>query len=519
VKERALLLEQFELKRKELNPQALDRVTPELAEQLAHRVRTGLLAMDDTMRDRPEVAEFMLDVSHAIKLRSGLTISKAPREPQRSASPLDGLTHMQALEIAQLNQERGQHGAMLVARRNLSAVLPLAQAEAKRMGFSFSENTPGAVDALKVVLGAYREALHDAARRDAGEVVTTPQQALTRPPAPAPEPLTLRDVYDRWKAASKERSADAESACLRAVLLCEECLGAVGVAQLTRAQGDTFRAWLLTKGAASKTSRDRFTWVKTLLKYATQDLEVIPKSPWAGLDIAHKTTAKRRPWKAEELAKLFSQPLFTRYELPKEWRAGQAAAYWVPVIGLFTGARISELAQLRTEDIVTTGSIPMLSITDAGEGQQVKTSASVRSIPIHPELVRLGLLDYVEAMKKAGEAALWPQLKLRKGRPGGFISDWFGEYRKASGLTEQYPDFHCFRHTVRTLMSRAGVDHKVQDCITGHETGGSTGTKVYQHTDEQELFHAVCCLAYPGLVLPKVYRPQHSLGTPPPSNT
>lgn len=37
-------------------------------------------------------------------------------------------------------------------------------------------------------------------------------------------------------------------------------------------------------------------------------------------------------------------------------------------------------------------------------------------------------------------------------------------------------------------MSRARVDHKVQDCITGHETGGSMGAKVYQHTDEQELF-------------------------------
>lgn len=334
------------------------------------------------------------------------------------------------------------------------------------------------------------------------EAPTAPQVA----PAERPAPISLRKVYSRWKA-RKKRSADAESACLRAVALCEECLGPVDVTALTRAQGDKFRAWLLTKEATSKTSRDRFTWVKTLLKYAAQDLEVIPRSPWVGLDIAHKTTARRRPWKPEELATLFGQPLFTRYELPKEWRAGRAAAYWVPLIGLFTGARISELAQLRPGDVSTSGPIPLLNITDAGAGQQVKTSASVRSIPVHPELVRLGFLEFARSMQGAGETSMWPHLKLRKGRPGGFLSDWFGEFRKAAGLSEQYPDFHCFRHTVRTLMSRASVDHKVQDCITGHETGGSTGTKVYQHLEEQALAEAIGALNYPSLTLPRVYRP------------
>lgn len=104
-------------------------------------------------------------------------------------------------------------------------------------------------------------------------------------------------------------------------------------------------------------------------------------------------------------------------------------------------------------------------LTDPGTGQQVKTSASVRSIPIHPELARLGFLEYAEAMQEAREASLWPHPKLRKGRPRGLSFGLVGDFRKAAGLTEQYPDFHCFRHTVRTLMSRAGVDYKVQDCI------------------------------------------------------
>jgi integrase len=34
-------------------------------------------------------------------------------------------------------------------------------------------------------------------------------------------------------------------------------------------------------------------------------------------------------------------------------KAGGAAAYWVPLLGLYTGARQSELCQLRIEDVTT----------------------------------------------------------------------------------------------------------------------------------------------------------------------
>jgi integrase len=71
------------------------------------------------------------------------------------------------------------------------------------------------------------------------------------------------------------------------------------------------------------------------------------------MDVETKTTAKRRPWKSGELELMFSQPLFTRYELPRNPKGGRDAAYWIPLLGLFTGARISELAQLRVDDIDT----------------------------------------------------------------------------------------------------------------------------------------------------------------------
>ena len=50
------------------------------------------------------------------------------------------------------------------------------------------------------------------------------------------------------------------------------------------------------------------------------------------------------------MVRLFDDPLFTAYAIPGASMAGKDAAYWLPLLGLFTGARISELAQLHTDD-------------------------------------------------------------------------------------------------------------------------------------------------------------------------
>ncbi len=216
-----------------------------------------------------------------------------------------------------------------------------------------------------------------------------------------------------------------------------------------------------------------------------------------------KTEAPRRPWEDSEVKTLFGAPLTVSYALPKAWNAGKDAAYWIPILGLFTGARLGELCQLRVMDIRTVEGLPVLVVTEDGEGQKVKTSAGHRSIPIHSELIRLGFLEYVASVRPAGEASRWSSLKFRKDKPSGYFSAWFSGYRKGLGLGP-LPDFHCFRHTVRPLMRRAGISESTMDKITGHESGGSVGTVVYDHWTLGELRQAVECIKYPFLSLPVV---------------
>ena len=269
--------------------------------------------------------------------------------------------------------------------------------------------------------------------------------------------LLLREIYDRWKD-SKPRSSDSLNTCLRSVTMYEEFTGNPPIHQLTREQGDGFRTWLQQpeRKTTSKTARDRLTWVKSLLKYAARDLGLLERNPWEGINITTKTTNKRRPWTDSELMTFFSQPLHVAHRLPNDKKAGSDAAYWIPLLGLYSGARVGELAQLRLADVDTTGEFPLLSITDEGEGQSVKSQAGVRKVPIHSELIRLGFLDYVASMKEQKETLLWPRLPTREGKPGGYFSQWFGAYRRSLGFG-LYPDFHCLRHTVRSQIESPRV--------------------------------------------------------------
>src|SRR5262249_39282094 len=84
-----------------------------------------------------------------------------------------------------------------------------------------------------------------------------------------------------------------------------------------------------------------------------RDNGVIPDDvPWAGPVSRmrlEEAEPGREPWEPAELRVLFSSPVFAEGVRPKA--GGGEAAFWLPLLGIFTGARLGELAPLTSADV------------------------------------------------------------------------------------------------------------------------------------------------------------------------
>jgi integrase len=176
-----------------------------------------------------------------------------------------------------------------------------------------------------------------------------------------------------------------------------------------------------------------------------------------------RANEERKAFSDDDLQKLFSSRAY-RFGLHK-----QSYMHWTPLIALYSGARLNEIAQFHLDDFQEREGISVFSINDHGAGKRVKTAAGKRLIPIHSELIRLGLLRHVEKLRKSGQTRLFPELKARRDGYGQTVSKWFARYREQCGITEEGKVFHSFRHTVIDQLKQAGIAKEKIAALVGHE--------------------------------------------------
>lgn len=236
------------------------------------------------------------------------------------------------------------------------------------------------------------------------------------------------------------------------------------------------RSPLLTQ----KTIKRHFSALSKLWSEAVSGGEVTTNI-FSGFKFANTKRAsdERDMWDADELKALFSSPIWTgcANERQRSTNGDQIIRdekFWVPLITLFSGMRLEEICQLQTDDIRKESGTAYFDLNDRPP-RQLKNKNAVRKVPIHSELIRLGLLRYANEFGKHSYA-LFPQLK-----PGGAdnklghaFSKWFTRYRKQIGVYRKNLDFHSLRHTATTCMHRADVNTIVIDHLTGHSTTGET---------------------------------------------
>ncbi len=210
----------------------------------------------------------------------------------------------------------------------------------------------------------------------------------------------------------------------------------------------------------------------------------------------------RVPYDADDLKRIFMSPVFTGCKsLARRTEPGpdviRDASYWLPLLGLFTGARLEELGQLLVSDVREEDGISYLDIR-AGDGKSLKTKSSMRKVPLHPELIRLGFLEYAKGQQGP---RVFPELKPdTHGKLTSHWSKWYGRYARAIGLTDPRKTFHSFRHTFKDACRRAEISEEHHDALTGH-SNGSVGRGYGVGVPLKVLAGAVEKISYPGVEL------------------
>jgi len=148
---------------------------------------------------------------------------------------------------------------------------------------------------------------------------------------------------------------------------------------------------------------------------------------------------------------------------------------------LWSGARLGEVAQLRTDDLQVRDGV--LAYRVSREAGNVKTDASVRWVPVASR-IRGDVEKHLERRRAAGDDRLFPSLwRRKKTTPGDMFGKWLRLKREEVGLPPgPLEGSHKFRHTVRTRLAAFGVGVELADGLTGHAAHGSAGRRIYTHT-------------------------------------
>jgi integrase len=202
-----------------------------------------------------------------------------------------------------------------------------------------------------------------------------------------------------------------------------------------------------------------------------------------GVSKKKRDRSQRPPTSIEDLRRLFALPIFTGCQ-PHRGGTGQVilrarftpgpaiihdAFYWVPLLIYYTGARREEICKLRPDDFREADGIPFIQIDETETGR-VKNDGSVRAIPLHRELVRLGLLDYVEQCRARRWDVLFPELRPTNSTQkfgDVFYKRAWVNIRAKGGLSAR-ADIHGTRHRFSTALKDQKVESELRSDLMGH---------------------------------------------------
>jgi integrase len=252
------------------------------------------------------------------------------------------------------------------------------------------------------------------------------------------------------------------------------------------------------------------------------DMRWMSQNPASGRLLRDGFKAKRKNkviFTIEELNRIFRAPLYTGCIDDENGyakvggRVRRRGRFWIPLLALWHGLRLNEACQLYTEDVSEIEGVLCLKIrsyldeNDESE-KRLKTEASERTIPVHPELLKIGFGVFVDRRRRDLEnSRLFPELTPAR---TGYFSDkfqkWFGRFLESVLGTKPKATFHSFRHLFRDALREANVSTERAEALGGWTSKRSAEALYGKGSSVAAMRDEIGKVAYKGLDLTHLHR-------------
>ncbi|MER8552733.1 tyrosine-type recombinase/integrase [Mesorhizobium sp. M1217] len=280
--------------------------------------------------------------------------------------------------------------------------------------------------------------------------------------SPALAPVSLDALFDKWKAETNPSASTLST--WRGIIKSLKAASpdkADDAGSITPEDMIKWKDGLVEAGLSPKTINASYlACVRTIFAYGVNN-KIVTVNPGSGVKSAgsKKAGTIMLPYNNDEVGRLL--------ELAR--KETSPAKRWLPWLAAQTGSRISEVAQLWGSFIKEENGIHYLDIKPAPDAGSIKEEVSERTVPLHPQLIEDGFLDFVRAKGEGplfyGKSSGDPTKKhASKG-----VSNHLGTWIRENGFTDprKAPN-HALRHWFKTEASRVGIDSRDVDKLQGH---------------------------------------------------
>jgi integrase len=160
---------------------------------------------------------------------------------------------------------------------------------------------------------------------------------------------------------------------------------------------------------------------------------------------------------------------------------------WIAPVLAFSGMRLQEACGLRKQDVRQVDGIWCFDVAEHDD-RGLKNETTARLVPIHSQLIKMGLLKHIEGVP---EGNLWGLRADARDADSGRVSKWINRRIDQAIGSDRKKVAHSWRHTIATKLKNQDVPEYVIAEIVGHENDSITTGRYGKRVDVARLRKAL----------------------------